>query len=374
MNTVIVTKPKTSGNGQAIAAHRPLGKSADGLAYLDTKQHLRVFSDLPKGFFGSDSGSKPKRKKKLLSERLKNRYQSRTKLSRLYSELGNQKKSTRVGKCSSFFNVLTCGSHIQKRIASFRCNNRLCPDCASRRGNRLFFEYEPIINAYLAENPGLTVLHLVLTQAQKPDETVKQSHKRLKDAVKRLVDRKFWKESFSGSLNSYEFTISTKTFADGAVHYHAHLLAFCKLKPSQRNKEWLSDFRSVWSAVSNGENKNLKVIPVTNLQKGLAEILTYVIKPLDIRKLSTSHLSEIEELHKHKMLSSTGDFHKFVKEYRQAQENVEKQPTTEPETLCEGDACPVCKKPLYELQMPITRLIIFASDLERQREQEELLL
>jgi hypothetical protein len=337
-------------------------------AYFNTKQYLRVFSEPIKDFARSDNARKPKKTKKLLSQRLNNRYQSRTRLSRLYSELGNQKKSSRVNKCSSFFNVLTCGNHIQKRVASFRCNNRLCPDCAARRGNRLFFEYEPIINAYLAENPSLSVLHLVLTQAQKRGETVKQSHKRLKDAIKRLVDRKFWKDSFAGSLNSYEFTISTRTFADGAIHYHGHLLVFCKLKSSQRDKEWLSKFRGVWSAVSNGENKNLRVVPVTNLQKGLAEILTYVIKPLDIHKLSTNHLAEVEELHKHKMLSSTGDFHKFVRAYRQARK-AEIQPTAERETLNAGDACPVCEKPLYELQMPVKQLIIFAQDIERQRKE-----
>jgi plasmid rolling circle replication initiator protein Rep len=346
-----------------------LGKPGKREAYFNTKQYLRVFPESAK----SENTRKPKKTKKLLSQRLNSRYQSRTRLSRLYSELGNQKKSARVNKCSSFFNVLTCGEHIQKRVASFRCNNRLCPDCASRRGNRLFFEYEPIINAYLSENPDLSVLHLVLTQAQKQGETVKQSHKRLRASIKRLVDRKFWKDSFAGSLNSYEFTISTRTFADGAIHYHGHLLVFCKLKSSQRDKDWLSKFRAVWLAVSKGENKNLRVVPVTNLQKGLAEILTYVIKPLDIQKLSAVNLFEVEELHKHKMFATTGDFHKFVKAYRKAEKEAQKeaeiQPTIERETLKAGDTCPDCEKPLYELQMPIKQLIIFAQDIERQRKE-----
>jgi DNA repair exonuclease SbcCD ATPase subunit len=240
----------------------------------------------------------------------------------------------------------------------------LCPDCANRRGNRLFSKYEPIINSYLAENPDFSVLHLVLTQAQKSSETIKQARQRLVEAIKRLVDRKFWKDSFAGSLNSYEFTVSKKTFSDGAIHYHAHLLVFCKLSNSQRSKKWLSDFRDVWSLVSKGENKNLKIRPVTNLQTGLREVLKYIVKPSDIKQFSTNHLSEIEELRKHKMISTTGDFHKFAKAHRE----TEQQPESELEAAqnpCAGDACPVCQKPLYELQMPVKELIVYVRDIEQ---------
>jgi plasmid rolling circle replication initiator protein Rep len=326
-------------------------------AYFNNKQYLRVGGQ-------PDNRPKPKKRKRLLSERLTDYYQTRERLSRLYSELGNEKKSAKIHKCSSFFNLLTCGDHIVRRTANFRCNNRLCPDCANRRGNRLFSKYEPIINSYLAENPDFSVLHLVLTQAQKSSETIRQARQRLVEAIKRLVDRKFWKDSFAGSLNSYEFTVSKKTFSDGAIHYHAHLLVFCKLSNSQRSKKWLSDFRDVWSSVSKGENKNLKIRPVMNLQTGLREVLKYIVKPSDIKQFSTNHLSQIEELRKHKMVSTTGEFHKFVKSYR--------EPVREPELELEmaqelrvGDACPVCQKPLHERQMPVKELIIYARNIEQ---------
>jgi hypothetical protein len=247
----------------------------------------------------------------------------------------------------------------------------LCPDCANRRGNRLFSKYEPIINAYLAENPNLSVLHLVLTQAQKPNETIKQARQRLVESIKRLVDRKFWKDSFSGSLNSYEFTISKKTFLSGAIHYHAHLLVFCKLSDRQRSRQWLSDFRDVWLSVSKGENRNLKIRPVKDLRVGIREVLKYIVKPSDIKQFSTSHLSEIEELRKHKMISTTGDFHKFVKAYRETNQ----EPESELETVqnsCAGDACPVCQKPLYELQMPIKQLIVYVRDIEQSKGQNSV--
>jgi plasmid rolling circle replication initiator protein Rep len=329
------------------------------LAYFNNKQYLRVDAQ-------SDNRVKPKKRKRLLSEKLTVRYQTRERLSRLYSELGDEKKSAKIHKCSSFFNVLTCGSHIVRKTVNFRCNNRLCPDCANRRANRLFSKYEPIVNAYLAENPDLSVLHLVLTQAQKPSETIKEARQRLVEAIKRLVDRRFWKDSFAGSLNSYEFTISKKTFSTGAIHYHAHLLVFCKLSDGQRNKKWLSDFRDVWSSVSKGENKNLKIRLVTDLRVGIREILKYIVKPSDIKQFSTNHLSEIEELRKHKMISTTGEFHKFATAYR----GTEEQPESEFEVgqeLRAGDACPVCQKPLHERQMPVKELIIYVRDIEQSK-------
>jgi plasmid rolling circle replication initiator protein Rep len=330
-------------------------------AYLDNKQYLRVNAQ-------SSIKAKTKKKKKLLSEKWKNYYQTRTRLSRLYDELGNEKKSQKIQKCSSFFNVLTCGSHIEQRVANFHCNNRLCPECAKRRANRLFFEYQPIVNAFLSSRPELSVLHLVLTQAQRPNETLKDARKRLIDAVKRLIDRRFWKDSFVGSLNSYEFTISEKTYVDGAIHYHCHLLVFCKISDKKRNKKWLNKFREVWSAVSNGENKNLKIRPVIDLQNGLREVLKYVVKPQDIAKFSTKHLAEIEELHKSKMVSTSGEFHKFVKAHRKEQKSLENEPQTEQKSSRVGEPCSKCKKPLYELQMPIKQLIIFAQDIEQRAE------
>jgi hypothetical protein len=218
----------------------------------------------------------------------------------------------------------------------------------------------------MAENPDFSVLHLVLTQAQKLNETIKQARQRLVEAIKRLVDRKFWKDSFAGSLNSYEFTISRETFPSGAIHYHAHLLVFCKLSKRERSLQWLSDFRNVWSSVSKGENKNLRIRPVTDLQAGIREVLKYIVKPSDIKQFSTTHLSEIEELRKHKMVSTTGDFHKFVKAYRETEQQPELQ-LEAPQSLCVGDACPVCQEPLYERQMPIKELIVYVRDIEQVR-------
>jgi hypothetical protein len=123
--------------------------------------------------------------------------------------------------------------------------------------------------------------------------------------------------------------------------------------------------------VSKGENKNLRVVPVTDLQSGIREILKYIVKPSDIKQFSTNHLAQIEELHKHKMVSTTGEFHKFVKVYRQREKpsSIESESEVARIELCVGDACPVCQKPLYELQMPVKQLIIFAQDIEQSQKE-----
>jgi hypothetical protein len=216
----------------------------------------------------------------------------------------------------------------------------------------------------------LRPVHLVLTQAQKPDETLAESHKRIKKAFKKLIDRKFWKESFVGSLNSFEFTISTKTYADGAVHFHGHILAFCKLPDKDRNKAWLGKFREEWFAVSNGENENFKLIPVTDLKNALREVLKYQVKPQSIDNLTVERLSEAEGLRHSRMTSASGDFHTFAKAYRREQkmlsDNAKIEPQTAQKSLEIGEACPICEKPLYALQMPVRDSIIFIKAIENR--------
>lgn len=312
--------------------------------------------------------AKPK-KKKTLSQRFENYYQTKKTLSFLYSELGNEKKAERLSRCSRFIEITLCeNGHIANKKVNYKCENRLCPECSSRRSYEKIIEFEPIIDAFLASRPELTPLHLILTQAQKPDETLKQARQRLTKAVKRLIERKFWNDSFAGSLNSYEFTISERVYKDGAVHFHLHLMAFCKLSSSERNKEWLKDFHRVWSDVSDGENKNLKIVPVTDVKSGLRELLKYICKPLDIQKFTVGHLAEVEELHRVKMTSTFGDFHKFVSEYRAKQRDAEQEPEPQKEELREGDDCPKCQKPLFTLRKPIETVIIELQELERKME------
>jgi hypothetical protein len=339
------------------------GSKSQSQTYLDNTR-------INEGKYKSRYKTKYKKKKKL-SERLSSYYQTKTRLSRLYDSIGNEKKAKQVFKCCSFVTMRTCGDHILGRAVNYRCFDRLCPECSNKRSNRLFYDYEPIVNEFIATyDKSLRPIHLVLTQMQKPNETIKESHQRIKKAFKKLVDRKFWKESFAGSLNSFEFTISSRTFADGAVHFHGHILAFCKLADKDRNKVWLNDFRQEWSAVSNGENKNLKLMPVTDLKNALREVLKYQVKPQSIENLTPERLSEIEGLHHSRMTSVSGDFHTFVKAYRREQkiasDNVEKDPQTAQKVLSVTDPCPLCLKPLYDVSMPVKASIVFIQQIENR--------
>jgi plasmid rolling circle replication initiator protein Rep len=360
--------------------------------------------------------SKPK-KKRTLSQRLDSYYQTKKTLGFLYAELGNYKKAERISRCNRFVELTLCeNGHIANKKVNFRCEHRLCPECDSRRAYEKIKEFEPIVEAFLEYRPELSAIHLILTQLQKPNETLKQARKRLIKAVKKLIGRKFWTDNFAGSLNGYEFTISYRTYKNGAVHFHLHLMAFCKIPASERSKQWLKEFHRVWSAVSNGENKNLKIVPVTDVKSGLRELIKYVCAPSDIQKFTVEHLAEVEELHRVKMTSTFGDFNKFVtafraeepeqpekepetqkeelelsetpkeepklsetqKEelklrefitaYRAAHKQPDKEPQTPKEELKEGDSCPKCQMPLFTTRKPIETIIIELRELERKME------
>ncbi len=113
--------------------------------------------------------SKPK-KKRTLSQRLDSYYQTKKTLSFLYSELGNYKKSERISRCNRFVELTLCeNGHIANKKVNFRCENRLCPECQSRRAYEKIKEFEPIVDAFLASRPELSPLHLILTLLQKPN-------------------------------------------------------------------------------------------------------------------------------------------------------------------------------------------------------------
>jgi hypothetical protein len=123
--------------------------------------------------------------------------------------------------------------------------------------------------------------------------------------------------------------------------------------------------------VSKGENKNLKIIPVTDIRNGLKEVLGYCVKPQDIQEFSVNHLAQVEDLHRCKMLSTFGDFNEFAKEYREAQKQAKNKPQADYKPLAVGDACPICQKALYEIQKPIGQLIIIAQGMENQENYKE---
>jgi plasmid rolling circle replication initiator protein Rep len=338
-----------------------IGSQVKPKTYFNTLQPSSGLLKTP-----TDRRSRPKSKKrKSLSERLATYYQTKKKLSTLYFELGNEKKADRIAKCGRFVEIAYCeNGHIAHKKVNYFCKHRLCPECSSITAYERVLEFEPIVNAFLTSRPELTPLHLVLTQLQKPNETLKQARQRLMKAVKKLIENKFWNDSFAGSLNAYEFTISHRVYSNGAVHYHLHMMAFCKISDSQRNKEWLEQFRDEWSKVSNGENKNLKIVPITDVKSGLKELLKYVCAPQDIQQFTVEHLREVEELHRCKMHSTFGDFLTFVADYRAKEKEVEKEPVEKKTELKAGDPCPTCQKALIVRQMPIETAIIHIRELE----------
>jgi hypothetical protein len=297
-----------------------------------------------------------KRERKPLSERLNVRYETKAKLIRLLSELGQKELSEKLSQCGQKFAVLTCGEHIVSKTAYHRCDLRFCPICAYRRSNRYVNKYLPFASEFLKHSSvPVTACHLVLTQQHRPGETLKNSRQRLLDAFKDLTRREFWKQHFAGGIWAIENTISK----DGCNHTHLHLLTFRKRFVD------VDEFRHQWEAVTGGA-KNLHIKRVDSLDGALKEVIKYVSKPIDVRTFGKSHVRELLQIKGKRMLDCFGEFRKFCQTHKLPEQEI----IREKSRLVEGDCCPKCNdanNKIFELTMTEKQLIAFHRRVEQTR-------
>jgi plasmid rolling circle replication initiator protein Rep len=298
---------------------------------------------------------KSQTKRLLRSERARARLKTKTKLVALATELKAGKLAGKLSKCSSMRNFLTCGTHEHRKLISLRCQFRLCPYCAERRSRDLFRQYLPVVLAFLKNNRAQAV-HLVLTQPQKQNETAKQSRDRLMKAFGKLTRREFFKEHFKGGIWSIEPKLAKDK--DGVYHTHLHILAFrTKQFAIKTGNNPLGD---LWKAVGGGENFYLR--PITDIERGLKEVLKYVAKPLDIDRFTSDNLREFLQMKGARFVDTFGEFRKFSSGF-EADEDEDAAERKDCE-LVEGSPCPDCSQPLFEMSMNEDQYIKFLERLE----------
>jgi hypothetical protein len=279
-------------------------------------------------------------------------YQTKRKLLAAFERLGADSYADRLRLCGSKFTAVTCGRHIVERRAHHRCDLRLCPFCAPRRSRKIVAKYLPKARAFVrhASTP-VTPCHVVLTLKHRRGESLVLMRKRLLEAFKRLTKRKLWSEHFAGGLYAVEATIGK----DGCWHCHLHVLAF-------RKRFFAADqLKADWLAVT-GDSHNLRIDRVKDLQSGLGEVMKYISKPMDINVFTTDHVGQFLNLKGARMFSAFGEFAEFCKTYQPS--DNEDQGEAGRVDYCEGDACPVCADPLFEVAMSVEDLIGFARRLE----------
>jgi plasmid rolling circle replication initiator protein Rep len=297
----------------------------------------------------------PENKRLLRSERARARLKTKTKLVALATELKAGKLAAKLSKCSSMRNFLTCGRHEHRKLISVRCQFRLCPYCAERRSRELFKQYLPIVLAFLLNNRASAV-HLVLTQPQKENESAKQSRERLMKAFGKLTRRGFFKEHFKGGIWSVEPKLAKHK--DGVYHTHLHILAFRTKQFSIKTGN--NPLGDLWKAVGGGENFYLR--PITDIERGLKEVLKYVAKPLDIDRFTSDNLREFLQMKGARFIDTFGEFRKFSSSFEV--DETEDDAELINHDLVEGAPCPDCSQPLFEMYMDEKQYIKFLESLE----------
>ncbi len=292
-------------------------------------------------------------KQRTPGERLVSNYQTKKKLTNILEQIGEGELADRVKLCGSRFTAVTCGKHIVQRKPHHKCDFRLCSFCAPRRSRKIMANYLPKALAFV-RHPSTRVepCHLTLTLKHYPGESLKQSRNRLLSSFRKLIKRKMWGEYFAGGMYAVETTVSK---GDGCWHTHLHILAFRK-----RYFE-IELLRAEWLAVT-GDSNVLQLDRVTDLQSGMREVIKYISKPLDINTFSTSHIKQFIEIKGKRMFSAFGEFAEFCKTFEPS--DNESGSGEERVDYCEGDCCPVCSDPLFEIPMSVEELIGFARRLE----------
>jgi plasmid rolling circle replication initiator protein Rep len=276
------------------------------------------------------------------SQRLEKKQKTKEILLNLLAQAGEPELVKRIEVCSQKFEVTACESHaVISRKSLHRCDFRLCPFCASRRSRKIVNKYLPRAQSFVRFGKiRVEPVHLVLTQAKRKGEKVRDGRKRLTDSFKKLQKRKFWLNYFAGGIYAVETTVS-----ESGNHVHLHILAF------RRRFFDIALLRSEWLKIT-GDSVNLRLDRVKDLASGLREVIKYVSKPLDIEKFGVKQIREFLELKNQRMFGAFGEFAKFCRTYEKPSDNdeTERKPKT---------CCPICEKPLFNAVMTTKQLIAF---------------
>jgi hypothetical protein len=296
-------------------------------------------------------------RKKSTSERLAIKYKTKDKIVRFLNDVGEDRKAQSMALCGQKFDVLTCGQHIVAETPNHRCNIRYCALCSGRRANKYRKKYLPYALAFEQLSPvKLTPCLLTLTQKKIKGEKLKDSRERILKSFRKFIRHNFFVDYFDGGIFTVENTVS-----DDGNHCHIHCVVFRKKFINHRL------LKSHWSKVSEGaENLNIKLID--DLERGLAECIKYVSKPLDVDKFERKHLLELLEIRGKRMIDTFGGFRDFCKAHElPKQEEVKEK---EKERLEEGNPCWKCNDNdglLFHVSMTASEKIRFHQQMEQVR-------
>ncbi len=247
------------------------------------------------------------------------------------------KGALRMKQCCSVFATTTCGQHTVKSYPTFRCKKLICPDCASDRAARLSRQTELKIAEAMQTNSGRLCL---LTLTIKNTPTYEGGLLKLKENFTKFKRSKVWREHIKGYFASFEHTENPKT---DDFHVHLHLIVL-------RGKFWSqSDISDAWRSVT-GDSFIVDIRQIKDIHKGVKEVCKYIVKSVDLLKMTDEKFRQVIELKKGtRMFISGGCFYnvKLDDDADDADEGIFSQFAE----LKAGDPCPFCKEELFELRV-----------------------
>ncbi len=296
---------------------------------------------------GTNSQRPPK--PQCLSARLSVRNETKKRLVGLLMPLDSD-LAEKVERCGAKFSAVTCGTHIVQRKPHDKCEFRFCPNCAPRSSHEFLEKYALKAVAFPTfSSVPVEPVAVVLTLKHRR-ETALEAYKRLMEAFRKLIRREFWKSHFLGGLYSVEFTLGT----DNQWHCHLHLIAY--------RRRWFDVglLKAEWLTVTE-DSHVVYVGQIDDVRSGLVEQIKYACKPADISRFEVAHVRQLLELKGKAMRGTFGEFRAFCRDY---------EPIDDPELIetrrefSEGECCPVCSEPLFELILSVDELIRHARRLE----------
>jgi len=228
---------------------------------------------------------------------------------KLLKDAGYNDLSAQVGCCGQEYLVNICRPCQQQGQPSFHgiahtidpCDlTHFCPDCAKHRSGRAKKRYTPIIQKFAHFNRLLyTPIFITLTIRSGFD--LESLLDLLFKSFKRLRSRGAWKNHIVGAIASCELTFNPQH----GWHPHIHIIAF-------RRAFWDSDeLNESWAASTRGEGLITDIRKVNgDLRGALSELLKYLTKPSDIKKLGIEQVHELVAL-KRRMVMTLGKLRKF---------------------------------------------------------------
>lgn len=221
------------------------------------------------------------------------------------------KRAQRMGQCCCLPSLrLTAEGHVAPSLS--RCRDRLCPLCASRRGQQAAWRTCSVVAKFNAPR------FLTLTLAHR-QETLREMFTRLHAYIKELRDQHFWRKAVWGGIFGFEVTRNTKT---GSWHCHVHAIIDGEFMPQ-------AVLKAAWQKIT-GDSFIVDIRAIPDRHKAARYISRYVAKPIDCSAWLPADLREYATaMHGRRLLQTFGNAHNV-----KADDDIETEPSAGSSHLC----------------------------------------